>query len=227
MIRAEDYDVLVACECSGRIRDALIAVGVRAISCDLMPTRSLGPHYHGDVHDIINLRWPALIAHPVCKYMTNAGVRWLWKGHKKPYKSAELTPALRDEDRWQDLLKGVEFFNLFNNAEHIPLRAVENPIMHGYAANLVGRRADQFVQPWWFGDPFKKATGFHLTGLPKLRREKSLGWYKQRNIPVVQECWLMGPSEDREEKRSVTYPQVARAVAETWGPIILKASHAS
>lgn len=150
MIRAKDYDVLIACECSGIVRDAFIARGIRAISCDIKPTQSPGPHYHGDVRDILHLNFPALIAHPVCKYLANSGVQWL-DG---------------DAARWENMKNGADFFKLFDRADHIPLRAVENPVMHGHALELIGRSATQFVQPWWFGDPFKKATGLWLTELP-------------------------------------------------------------
>jgi len=77
----------------------------------------------------------------------------------------------------------------------------------------MGRRATQYVHPWWFGSPFQKATGLWLTGLQPLPREcrkSSVGEIKQA-------VWLMGPSPDREEKRSRTDPQVARAMAQYWG----------
>jgi hypothetical protein len=100
--------------------------------------------------------------------------------------------------------------------QHIPLRAVENPIMHQYAVGIIGRRADQFVHPWWFGSPFQKATGFHLHGLKSLPREYTKTWYAERGIPIEQKVWRMGPSDGREEKRSETDPQVARAIAQYW-----------
>lgn len=187
---------MVACERSGIVRDALLAVGHDAISCDLKPTRKPGPHYEGDVRDILGDAWDGLIAHPVCKYMANSGVRWL---HER-------------EGRWDDLQKGIEFFNIFRDAAHIPQRAIENPILHKYAVAGIGRKADQYIQPWWFGDPFSKATGLWLYGLPKLKKE-----YKKSDYPEIkQEVWLMAPSEDREEKRSQTYPGIARAFAQYW-----------
>jgi len=115
--------------------------------------------------------------------------------------------------------EGAGFFRMLDSGpevQHIPLRAIENPIMHGYAANIVGRRADQFVHPWWFGSPFQKATGFHLTGLPPLPQEFTKAWYAERGIPITQKVWLMPPGPDREEKRSETDPQVARAIAQYW-----------
>lgn len=144
-----------------------------------------------------------MIAHPVCRYLTNAGVRWL---HTEP-------------GRWELMREGAAFFRMLDNGpevQHIPRRAVENPIMHEYAAAIVGRRADQFVHPWWFGSPFQKATGFHLHGLKPLPREFAKTWYAERGIPIRQAVWLMGPSEDREEKRSETDLEVSRAIAQYW-----------
>jgi hypothetical protein len=219
-----DYDVVVMCECSGEVRDAFISQGLRAISVDLKPTRKPGPHWQGDAREVIGLAWPAMVAHPVCRYLTNAGVRWLWKGAKKPHKDALLTPDTRDEARWQDMLKGAEFFNLFDKADHIPIRVTENPIMHGYALELIGHDADQFIQPHWFGAPFKKATGLWKHGAPDLPREYEEEWYAARGIKLVQKVWLESPGDkdgiDREERRSVTEPQVARALAQYLAPVI-------
>lgn len=196
-------NILVACERSGILRDALIAAGHNAISCDLKPSRRPGPHLECDVRLVLHKPWDALIAHPVCKYLTNAGVRWL---HSEP-------------GRFEKMREGAEFFRMLDSGlevQHIPLRAIENPIMHGYAAKIIGRRADQFVHPYWFGSPFQKATGFHLTGLKPLPQEFTKAWYAERGIPIKQAVWLMGPSEDREEKRSETDPQVARSIAQYW-----------
>lgn len=190
--------VLVACEVSGTVRDAFLALGHEAISCDLKPTQSPGPHHQGDVREILGQPWDLLVAHPVCRYLTNSGVRWLGT----------------EEGRWEKMGQACEFFLLFENANHIPRRVVENPIMHGHALRRIGRRADQFIQPWMFGDPFKKATGLWLTGLPLLKGFRSLASYAE---PPRQECWLMGPSEEREEKRSKTYPGIARALAWQYG----------
>ena len=189
--------ILIACECSGQIRNAFLAMGHDAMSCDLKPTRTPGPHYQGDVRDILGDSWDMLIAHPVCKYLTNAGVRWL---HERP-------------ERWELMREGAEFFKLFDQATHIPKRAIENPIMHKYGLEIIGRKATQFVQPWWFGDPFSKATGWWLTGLPPL-----VATHKKTDYPEIkQECWLCPPGPNREELRSKTYPGHAKAIALQWG----------
>jgi hypothetical protein len=204
-------NILVACERSGILRDALIAAGHNAISCDLHPSRKPGPHLQCDVRLVLHKPWDGLISHATCRYLTNAGVKHLYKNGRK-----ENGP---DPERWHSMREAAEFFRMLESGpevQHIPLRAAENPIMHYYAAEIVGRRADQFVHPWWFGSPFQKATGFHLTGLPPLPQEFTRDWYIKRDIPIRQAVWLMGPSEDREEKRSQTDPQVARAIAQYW-----------
>lgn len=207
--------ILVACECSGRVRDALLALGHDAWSCDLKPTRSPGPHLHCDVREVLHRPWDGLIAHPVCRYLTNAGAKHLYRRINGKWAKEHG----RDPERWRLMEEACEFFNLFIDAKHIPRRIVENPIMHGHAAKLVGGRADQYVQPWWFGDAFSKATGLRLIGVPKLVREFDKSWYAERGIVIEQEVWRMAPSEDREEKRSVTYPGIARAIAQQlFGP---------
>ena len=196
-------NILVVCERSGILRDALRARGHCAVSCDLKPSRRPGPHLECDVREVLHHPWNAMISHYTCRYMTNAGVRWL---HERP-------------ERWGMMCEAARFFRMLDSGpevQHIPLRAAENPIMHRYAAEIVGRRADQFVHPWWFGSPFQKATGFHLTGLAPLPREFTRAWYAERGIEIEQKVWKMGPSEDREEKRSETDPQVARAIAQYW-----------
>lgn len=189
--------ILIACECSGIVRDAFIQRGHDATSCDLKPTRRLGPHYQGDVRDILHMSWDMMIAHPVCKIMANSGVRWL---HERP-------------ERWKLLEEGCAFFKLFIDAAHIPKRCVENSIMHGHARKLIGRKWDQIIQPWWFGAPFTKAAELHLIGLPKLPQERTKDSYDH----IEPKCWKMAPSADREELRSNTEPEVARAMAEYWG----------
>lgn len=212
-MRIEDYDVLVACERSGAVRDALTAVGVRAISCDIHPSDTDGPHYEEDVKQILPLRhWRMLIAHPTCTYLTNAGAKHLYRCVDGVW-SVDNGP---DEDRWVRMRRGAAFFLLFENADHIPMRAVENPIMHKHAIEIIGRKADQYIQPWWFGDPFAKATGLHLTNLPKLVPEKKKTDYAE----IKQKVWFMGPSDDRTEKRSRTEPGIARAFAQQWGHLV-------
>ena len=191
--------VLIACECSGIVRDAFRARGHDAVSCDLKPSQTPGPHYQCDVREILHETWDIMIAHPVCRYLTNAGVRWLYE---RP-------------GRWEAMREAAAFFLLLERADHIPQRCVENPIMHRHAIEIIGRKASQYIQPWQFGDPFQKATGLWLTNLPPLRPEQQKADWPAGAIR--QDVWLMPPSADREEKRSLTYPGIARAMAEQWG----------
>jgi hypothetical protein len=187
--------VLVACEYSGKVRDAFIAQGHDAISCDILSTESIGPHYQGDVFDIIDQDWDLMIAHPPCTYLTNSGVRWL---HQRP-------------ERWGQLKEGAEFFKALLEAD-IPKIAVENPIMHKYAVDIIGRRQDQIIQPWQFGHGETKATGFWLKGLPKLQPTDIVEGREQR-------VHLLPPSKDRWKLRSTTYQGIADAMALQWGEI--------
>ena len=138
--------VLVACEESAVVRDAFRSLGHDAYSCDLMPSASASPyHFHMDVTQLITPEacrfygWQLMVAHPVCKYMANSGVRWL---HTQ-------------DGRWEKLREGAAFFRLFLEAD-VPLIAVENPVIHKYARDLIGRGPDQVVQPWMFGHTEKK-----------------------------------------------------------------------
>jgi len=200
---------LIACERSGVMRDAFLAVGIDAVSCDLMPTRVEGPHIQGDALEQIGRRWAGVIAHPTCRYLTNAGVKHLYRDGRKENG--------RYEPRWADMRAGAVFFNAFKTA-NAPCIAIENPIAHGHALALIGRPS-QVVQPWWFGDKAFKATCFWLYGLDKLEKTHDLilpeaGTPEWKRWSAVHR---MAPSADREEKRSQTFPNLARAVAWQWG----------
>lgn len=200
---------LVACECSGTVRDALIAAGIDAVSCDWKPTRKPGPHIVGDALEQIERRWDGVIAHPVCKYLTNAGAKHLYIGGRK--ENGLYMP------RWDDMRKGAAFFNAFKKANTKRL-AIENPIPHGHARALIGAPT-QYVQPYWFGDPFFKATGWWLFGLPKLVPTNMLtppkpGTEEHKAWSMIHRC---PPGPEREEIRSNTFPGHARAIAAQWG----------
>lgn len=185
--------VLVACEYSGRVREAFRALGHDAWSCDLLDTEQPGQHIKGDVRGVLGEKWDLLIAHPPCTYLTNSGVRWLHS----------------DASRWPKLFEGAEFFRLFDQATHIPARCVENPIPHRYARELMWRGADQVIQPWQFGHGETKATGLWLTGLPKLvPTEFVTGRHGA--------CHKAPPSVDRWKIRSRTYQGIADAMAAQW-----------
>jgi len=193
--------VLVACEYSGVVRDAFIAKGHDAMSCDLLPTDAPGPHYQGDVFDVLDDKWDLMIAHPPCTFLSNSGVRWLG------------TQA----GRWDNMREGAEFFRQLLNAD-IPRIAVENPIMHRYASNIIGRRQTQIVQPWMFGHAETKATGLWLRNLPPLCptynvREHMMTLSKAERNRVH----YASPGPDRWKLRSTTYAGIGAAMAAQWG----------
>jgi hypothetical protein len=202
--------VLVACEFSGIVRDAFIAAGHDAISVDFLPSESdAGPHVQMDVLEFIDKMpgvFDLMVAHPPCTYLTNAGVRWLQGdlGHK-------MAPtSLVGEERWAAMREGAELFRALLNAP-IPRIAVENPIMHKYAVAEIGRRQDQVVQPWMFGDPVQKAVALWLVGLPPLL---ATGPFMEERHQLVHK---MAPSPDRAKKRSKFFPGIAAAMADQWG----------
>lgn len=194
--------VLVACEYSGRVRDAFIKQGHDAMSCDLLPTDSPGPHYQGDVFDVINNGWDLMIAHPPCTYLTNSGVCHLHK----------------DTARWPKLFEGAAFFKSLLDAP-IPKIAIENPIMHKYARQLVGGvKQTQVIQPWMFGHTEQKATCLWLKGLPMLTETNNVK-AEMLKLPKSERERLhyLPPSADRWKIRSTTYQGIADAMAMQWG----------
>jgi len=184
--------VLVACEFSGIVRDAFLAEGHDAVSCALLPTESPGPHYQGDVREILNDGWDLMVAHPPCTYLANSGVRWLYE----------------KDGRWQDLIEGAVFFRDLLEAP-IPHVAVENPVMHKWARKIVGCGPDFTVQPWQFGHGETKRICWWTRGLPELEPTNLV---EGRMARVLREP----PSDDRWKKRSRFYPGVAKAMARQW-----------
>lgn len=189
-------NVLVACEYSGRVRDAFLRRGHDAISCDLLPTDSPGPHVQGDVRPLLRQEWDLVIAHPPCTRLCNSGVRWL-----------------HERNLWDEMREAAEFFLECLHA-NAPLVAVENPVMHKYAREIVGRRHTFSVQPWQFGDPAKKRTCFWTHNLPRLVPTSNM-----TAEDAVAECYLASPGPDRWKRRSTTYPGIAEAMAEQWGSL--------
>ena len=202
--------VLVACEYSGRVRDAFIRGGHEAMSCDLVPTDAPGPHYQGDVMDIINDGWDLLIAFPPCTYLTLTGNKWF-----KP-EFADRFPK-----RHQQRKDAVDFFMKIATMP-IPKIAIENPI--GVMSRIY-RKPDQIIQPWQFGFPTTKATCLWLKGLPTLKptnivdkgevvvsksgNRMSKWYYETSKLPLKNGA--------RAKARSVTFQGVADAMADQWG----------
>jgi hypothetical protein len=191
--------VLVACEFSGRVRDAFIERGHEAMSCDLKPTSVSGPHYQGDVFDIIADGWDLMIAFPPCTYLTVSGNRWM------NHPDHPERPSLR--------LAAMQFFyDLYTCV--ISRVCIENP--KGIMSTRF-RKPDQFIEPWMFGHKEQKQTALWLKNLPKLKPTRVVSLpddpkHKQR-------VWLLGPSKHRSEERSLTYSGVAQAMADQWGAL--------
>ena len=185
--------VLVACEYSGRVRDAFIRRGHDAISCDLLPTDAPGPHIQGDVVPILRESWDLVIAHPPCTRLCNSGVRWL-----------------HERNLWAEMREACKLFLACLNANALRV-AVENPVMHRYAREIIGRGPDFTVQPWQFGDNFKKRTCFWTRGLPPLVPTSDFD-----GSTAVAECHNASPGPDRWKSRSTTYPGIAEAMAKQW-----------
>jgi len=191
--------VLVACEYSGRVRNALRERGHNAYSCDLLPAEDGETIFHiqDSLEHVLGKRfavWDMIIAHPPCTYLCNSGVRWL---HTEP-------------GRCEKMVEAAEFFRWILELP-IDRIAVENPVMHGYAREIVGRGPDFTVQPWQFGDPAKKRTCFWTKGLPPLKPTSDMTAANARA-----DCHLASPGPDRWKERSRTYPGLAKAMAEQW-----------
>ena len=183
--------ILVACEFSGVVRDAFLARGHDAVSCDILPTESPGPHYQGDVRDILNEGWDMVIAFPVCTHLCSSGARWF--------------PEKRADGRQQ---AAIDFFMMFTRLD-CPRVAIENPV--GIMSSLY-RKPDQIIQPWMFGHGETKATCLWLMGLPLLEPTDIVDGREAR-------VWRMPPGPDRAKERGRTKPGVADAMAAQWGTL--------
>ena len=180
--------ILVACEYSGTVRDAFRALGHDAMSCDLLPTERPGPHYQGDVFDILDNGWDMMIAHPPCTHLAVSGARW-WK------------------DKREEQQQALSFVAMLMGVQSIPRIAIENPVS---IISTAIRKPDQIVQPWQFGHGETKATCLWLKGLPKLVPTQVVDGREAR-------IHMMSPSPDRWKERSRTYQGIADAMAAQWG----------
>lgn len=183
--------VLVACEYSGTVRDAFRRFGHDAMSCDLLPTDADGPHYQGDVRDLLDYPWDLMIAHPPCTHLSVSG--------------AKHFAEKRKDGRQQS---AVSFFLMLARAP-IPKIAIENPVC---IMSSMWRKPDQVIQPWQFGHGETKATCLWLKGLPRLQPTDIVEGREQR-------IFRMQPSADRWKERSKTFAGIASAMAAQWGGI--------
>lgn len=205
----------MACEFSGIVRDAFIARGHDAMSCDLLPTERPGPHYQGNIVDILNDGWDLMIAHPPCTYLTNAGIGYFnvdRYGEKAIQRSIEREKALRF------------FLKLYYC--HIPKVCIENP--QGYV-NSRFRKPNQTIHPYYFGDPHMKRTCLWLRGLPRLNGNPSYDKPKPISIQtrrpgknyeggeIKNRYFVDVKSSMNWKERAKTFPGIARSMAEQWG----------
>lgn len=229
--------VLVACEYSGRVRDAFIKRGHDAMSCDLLPSEEPGPHYKGNVLDIIEDGWDLMIAHPPCTYLTNAAEWAYLDTQKKKIKPETLIGAARREAREE----AIKFVKVLAEA-NIKSIAIENPVG---VLSTRWRKPDQFIQPYEYGDDASKKTCLWLKGLHPLRptafidprlvccgvevlNNDKYGCPNCNGEKVARPRWgnqcdsgqnKLAPSHDRWKERSRTYQGIADAMADQWGEV--------
>jgi len=193
--------ILVACESSGTVRDAFIAKGHEAVSCDILPSEVGGPHIQGDVLEVIDQDWDMMIAHPPCTYLSSSGMHWTTRG-------------LRDPELTEDALAFVRKL-LDADIEKV---AVENPV--GAISTRI-RKPDQYIHPYQFGDDASKKTGLWLKGLPCLIptnyiEPRMVGGKPRWSNQTDSGQNRLGPSQDRWKQRSKTYQGIALAMANQW-----------
>jgi site-specific DNA-cytosine methylase len=194
--------ILVACEYSGAVRDAFLSLGHDAMSCDLLPTDAPGPHYQGDVRDILLDGWDLMVAHPPCTYLSVSGMHWTTRG-------------LRDPKLTEDAL---EFVRVLLEAP-IERIALENPV--SVISSRI-RKPDQIITPYQFGHDASKKTCLWLKNLPPLKPTQVIEprivngkprWGNQTDSGQNK----LAPSADRWKVRSQTYSGIAQAMASQWG----------
>ncbi len=184
--------VLIACEFSGIVRDAFLSRGHEAMSCDLLPTERSGPHYQGDVRDVVDYPWDLMIAHPPCTHLAVSGAR-----HFSSKRMAGQQQA------------AVSFVMMLARSR-VPRIAIENPVS---ILSSAWRRPDQIVQPWMFGHGETKATCLWLKELPPLQSTCQVDGRAAR-------VHRMPPSPERWRERSRTYQGIADAMADQWGALL-------
>lgn len=215
--------VLIACEESQRVCSAFRERGHEAYSCDILECSGGHPEWHilgdvlpilgghcqvttmdGAVHDIPD-RWDLIIAHPPCTYISNAGVRFLYPGGH----------GVLNEERLKKGIQATHFFLRFLYADCARI-AVENPIP---TKVYCLPKYDQIIQPWMFGHPYQKKTCLWLKGLPKLSPTDICEDRQSSKIPGN---WFNHGGLERQQNRAKTFPGIAKAMADQWGPIIEK-----
>lgn len=200
--------ILIACEYSGVVRDAFIKKGHDAMSCDILPTESPGPHYQGDIFDVLkNNGWDMMIAHPPCTFLTVTGNKWM-----KP----EFAERFPNRQREREL--AVEFFMKFGDAP-IDKICIENPV--GIMSTR-WRKPNQIIQPYQFGHIEAKKTCLWLKGLPPLiaTEIKDPEYVTAKSGKRIAKWYWESvklPKQERMKLRSKTFQGIADAMADQWG----------
>lgn len=190
--------ILIACEYSGRVREAFKKLGHDAWSCDLLPTEIEGNHYTGSILDILDNGWDLMIAHPPCTYLSNAGARHLYP------------KSILNQARFEKGMEAKEFFMQLFNA-NIPRIAIENPT----PSKVFGLpQYTQIIQPYEYGHPFQKRTCLWLKGLQPLKPTNIV--YERQSTKVVGN-WFNKGGKERQKERARTFQGIADAMADQWG----------
>jgi hypothetical protein len=201
-------NILVGCEESGTVRDAFAALRHKVLSCDLMPSRRDGPHYEGDIFDVIDYPWDLAIFHPPCTHTSVSGARHF-------------------AEKWMDgrQAAGVAFFmNLWRRSSHIKRRCFEQPVS---VMSSLFRKPDQIIQPWMFGHFETKTTCLWLEELPPLTPTYSSieECREALGLPIgtkpADRIHKMAPGPDRARERSKTFDGIADAMGTQWGGDLL------
>jgi len=207
--------ILVACEFSGTVRDAMTARGHSAVSCDLLPSETPGHHHQGDVREILGDGFDMMIAHPPCQYLAASQ---LWRC--QPKHDADYPARQQKSDEALEFVRDLM-------AAPIPRQAIENPVSR---IGTAIRPASQYVQPYEFGHDASKNTGLWLENLPKLVADPAdyvphrLVRYKGKLVKRWGNQSPCGadnksPGPDRWKLRSKTFQGIADAMADQWGGI--------
>lgn len=204
--------MLVACEFSGRVRDAFARRGHYAVSCDFLESETPGNHIVGDVLNILSDGWDIMICHPPCTYLTVAQAWTFYHPADKDKPPGDRRPHPKFPDRKERMIEAIDFCTALWTAP-IAKVCMENPV--GFLSTYL-EKPTQIIQPWQFGHEETKTTCLWLRGgLPLLRPKQIMKNRNTNTTPSGQN--KHGPSPDRWKIRSRTYPGIAEAMAEQWG----------
>lgn len=214
--------VLIACEESQTVTKEFRNLGHEAFSCDILPCSGGHPEWHMqcDIFDVINQGWDLMIAHPPCTFIAGSSVQWLSNPLDKDLPFDERRPHPKYPNRRNDMNDSIEFVKALYNAP-IDKIAIENPV------GLLGtkwRKADQIIQPYYFGDEATKTTCLWLKNLPLLLHTNVVGKGERTVFASGKShpAWYADAlakaktKEERQKLRSKTFQGIAKAMAEQW-----------